>query len=173
MDEELTSRVVTRTTWPGGVHLSGDVRAVAPHIDRLLRAMGVETPEVRARLVQRVLRRLQSQVERDRPLGRALAEHAVHETFALIDDWLARAMGMASTPLPDLLPLRVALLHGALPDWPLALLSPPSPGARERLVGAAPRPLPVPAPLAMPTAELRLRRFRPLSWLRRLLTRRG
>jgi len=162
---------VAQGFWPAGLHLSAEVRAVTPQIDRLFLDLGVQTEDLRQRLVQRVLRRLQSQVERDRPSGLALAEHAVRETFAFIDDWIARAM--AGAECSDLMPLRAALVHGALPDWPQALLSPPPPGICERLLAAAPRPLPAAAPLAMPTAELRLRRFRPLAWLLRRWIRRG
>jgi len=173
VDEELTHRPVAQGIWSTGLHLSAEVRAVTPQIDRLLLDLGVQTEDLRQRLVQRVLRRLQSQVERDRPSGLALAEHAVRETFAFIDDWIARAVAMAGAECSDLMPLRAALVHGALPDWPQALLSPPLPGICERLLAAAPRPLPAAAPLAMPTAELRLRRFRPLAWLLRCWPRRG
>jgi uncharacterized protein YeaC (DUF1315 family) len=174
VDEELNLGVPSRRGWPDGVHLSAEVRAVAPQLLGLWLALGVSDAELRRQLVQRVLRRLQAEVERDhRPAGRTLAEQAVCETFAFIDDWLARVVGGVAGEPPDLMPFRAALLDGALPDWPLALLHPPAPGAREILLAAIPRPLPPPAPLAMPRAELRLRRFRPAAWVRRLLSARA
>jgi hypothetical protein len=113
VDEELGPHTGTRTTWPAGSHLDSDVRAVAPRIERLFAALGVADAAVRAQIVQRVQRRLQMHVERERSDAPALGELAISESFALMDDWIGRAVPAAPGSPQDLLPLRLAMLNGA------------------------------------------------------------
>jgi membrane glycosyltransferase len=170
VDEELGPGREFRSAWPGTLHFASEVRAASVRIEALLRALGVEEDAVRRQLVQRVQRRLQMHVDRERSDGAAFAELAVTETFALIDDWVLRAVAARPGEVIDALPLRVALLNGTLEDWPSRLLSLPAREDGVRLLAKMPRPLPPPAPMAMPTAAIRLRQFRPVRGLLHFLS---
>lgn len=171
MDEELslavTSSRARQRIYAEVGYLSAEAVAIAALLDPLWAAMGVTDGQARLRLVRRVQSRVYARLDNEATLP--LGELAVHETWAMLDEWLRLALDDAEGPPADLLSARAALLGGVIPEWYEAVTRPPVPEYAALLRREMPRALPAERGLPMPVASIRLRRFRPFHWLMRLL----
>jgi len=116
-------------------------------------SLDVTDPIQIAALSQQALRRAAEPLERPEtdPVARALLAAS-----GLLDDWLAQALDLPHNPRA-LGAARAALLSGATPDWPKALLASPAETAEllAHLRQAIAEPTPAPLASAMPTQRIR------------------
>ena len=116
--------------------------------------LGVIDPAQVAALSEQALRRAAELPETPGldPLARALL--AASE---LLDDWLARSLGLPRTSR-SLAAARAALLSGVASDWPTTLFAPPGEAETllETLREAIAEPVPAPVPGDMPAQRIEL-----------------
>jgi hypothetical protein len=132
------------------------------------RALGVTDAEQLTALTRRVMQRVDALEAETAVID--LAIFSIEETLAMLDEWLASVLEFDHKPLAQELAMaRVALLSGATPDWPAALLSVDQRALVAALPGALTPAVPAPAGLPMEPQRIDLFSLNLLFWGRRCL----
>lgn len=177
MDQKLSAhprRSGRVLRWPAqinvpSVEVSPDLWAdIQPKVTAYLLALGMEDESLRLAFAKEIQTRLPGRIRASFPTDPT--ELAIDEAQQLLDDWLARELGEGQRPCESgLLAARAALLSRPSRDWVTAWGNRSSGHMGEILCTNIITNVPPHVQLAMPTQPIRLRSFRLLRALFRML----
>ena len=126
---------------------------VSERVALYLRALGIEDPLHRERLLARIQQRWEARVSVV-PLEDPV-EAGLEEAYALLDAWLCAELDITGE-LDALFTARAAVLSGAVPNWSARFsgVSGESIAAQVRAAGVQPEPEPAPLDMAPSTINL-------------------